>query len=285
MFGYVRPLKAELKVREFEIFKSYYCGVCNVIGKKSKLSRLMLTYDMTFLALLLSSLYMDREISTKKFCPYKMKYVSIISENKYIEYAADFNILLGNRKLMDNYIDSRNYLYFAASKFINSRKINECAKDKIQKIDSCLEEIRKLEEQKCSNIDEISHYFAVLTSEVFAIYNDDLGKILKILGYNIGKWIYTIDAYNDLENDIKQNQYNPCIYSFNYNDSSISEFKKNIKNDIQFILLKCLDEASKAFELLDFKKNKGISENIIYLGLNKTTEIILEGRILNEKSI
>ena len=285
MFGYVRPLKAELKVYEFEIFKSYYCGVCHAIGKKSKLSRLMLTYDMTFLALLLSSLYMDREVLTKKFCPYKMKYVSVMPVNNYIEYAADFNILLGNRKLMDNYIDKRNYFYFIASKFINSKNINGSVKDKIQVIDSCLEEIRKLENQKCSSIDEISHHFAILTSEVFSIYNDDFGKILKILGYNIGKWIYTIDAYNDLENDIKQNQYNPCIYSFNYNGSNIPEFKKDIKNDIQFILLKCLDEASKAFELLDFKKNKGISENIIYLGLKETTEIILEGRILNEKSL
>jgi hypothetical protein len=285
MFGYVRPLKAELKVREFEIFRSYYCGICNVIGKKSKISRLMITYDMTFLALLLSSLYEEKENLNKKFCPYKMRYVPVMPENTYIEYAADLNILLGNRKLIDNYIDNRNYFYFIASKFIRSKNMNIFVPDKIKKVDSCLDTIRKLENQKCSSIDEISHYFAVLTSEIFPIYNDESGKILKILGYNIGKWIYTIDAYNDLENDIKQNHYNPFVYNFNYIGSNVIEFKKSMKDEIQFSLLKCLDEASKAFELLDIKKNRGILENVIYLGLNRTTEIILEGRILNEKSI
>ena len=56
MFGYLQVDKAELKVREWEAYKSVYCGLCRQMGRDySFLSRLALSYDCTYYAMLLMS--------------------------------------------------------------------------------------------------------------------------------------------------------------------------------------------------------------------------------------
>lgn len=285
MFGYVIPLKSELKIREYEVFRAYYCGLCNNIGKKSQVSRLTLTYDMTFLGLLLSSIYLDRDMIIKKYCPFKLKRVNNICDNLYLDYAGDMNIILSNRKLIDNYKDDRNLFALIASKFVNSKKIGDYSLDRINKIDYNLKELYYLEKANCNNLDEVGHYFGSLTSEIFNIHDDQQGKALSILGYNIGKWIYTIDAYDDLEKDIKGRKYNPFIYNFGYDGSDIEAFKNSIMRNTKFTLIRCLDEIAKAFEILDIKKNKEVLENIIYLGMRQKTESLLEGRCKNDQSI
>jgi hypothetical protein len=285
MFGYVTPLKAELKVREYDVFKAYYCGLCREIGERSYISKMTLTYDMTVLALLLSSVYLDRVGTEKSFCPFKMSKVEMVSKNPFLEYAAEMNILLSNRKLVDNYNDDRSYAALVASKIIKLNKYRTTSKEKIERIDYYLKEINRLEKSKCDSIDEIGGCFGEVTGEIFAVYDDNNTKMLKFIGVNIGKWIYTLDAYDDLIDDIKSNSYNPLIYRFQYNNEGPDEFKTRIKDNIQFVLIKCLDEISKAFELLNIKKNKGLIENIIYLGMERKTSSVLEGSCCNEKSI
>jgi hypothetical protein len=285
MFGYVTPLKGELKVREYDVFKSYYCGLCREIGEKSYISKLTLTYDMTFLGLLLSSIYNDSEGTHKMFCPFKMGKVMTISKNPFLEYAAEMNILLSNRKLMDDYRDDRNYLKLIASKIININKLQHTSKEKLEKIDHYLMELNKLEKNRSGNIDEIGGYFGEVTSEIFNVYDDSNSSILKFLGYNMGLWIYVLDAYDDLLEDIKDKKYNPLIYRFEYNGENPIEFKAEIKDNINFTLVKALSELSKAFELLNIKKNKGLLENIIYMGMERKTRDVIEGSCCNEKSI
>lgn len=285
MFGYITPLKAELKVREYDIFKAYYCGLCREIGEKSYVSKMTLTYDMTFLALLLSSIYMDRTGTQKNFCPFKMAKIEMISKNPYLEYAAEMNILLANRKFLDDYNDDRSNTALIASKIIKLNKYKTISSDKIERIDYFLREINRLEKNKCDNIDEIGGCFGEVTGEIFALYDDNNAKLLKFIGINIGKWIYTLDAYDDLVDDINNKNYNPLIYRFQYNNEKPEEFKSRIKDNIKFVLIKCLDEVSKAFELIDIKKNKGLIKNIIYLGMESKTTSVLEGSCCNEKSV
>lgn len=285
MFGYVTPLKGELKVKEYEIFKAYYCGLCREIGEKSYLSKMTLTYDMTFLALLLSSIYIDGTGTEKRFCPFKMSKVEMISKNPYLEYAAEMNILLANRKFLDDYNDDGSHTALIAGKIINLNQYKTISKDKIERIDYYLKEINRLEKSKCGNIDEIGGCFGEVTGEIFEAHEDNNAKILRFMGLNIGKWIYILDAYDDLLDDIKNNSYNPLIYRFQYSNETPREFKNRIKDNIQFVLVKCLDEISKAFELLNIKKNKGLIENIIYLGLEGKTSSVLEGSCCNEKSL
>ena len=93
-------------------------------------------------------------------------------------------------------------------------------------------------------------------------------KAIEWLGYNIGKWIYIIDAFDDIEKDIKKKNYNPLLFQFKYNNEEVEEFKDRIKEEIKFNLIHTLAQAASAFELLDLK-NKNIIENILYLGMEK----------------
>lgn len=284
MFGYVVPLKDEMKIREFEIFRSYYCSLCNEIGKKSYVSKVTLTYDMTFLSILLSSIHLETDNTYKKFCPYKLNKVNIVNSNRYTEYAADMNIILSNRKLIDNYKDDKSYLSLFLSKIIHTNKLTVDAKDKIKSIDEYLVNTYKLEKNKTNSLDEISHDFAKICEMIFDIYGDS--PPLRVLGYNIGKWIYILDAFDDIEKDIKKKNYNPLLYRFDYKEGEdIKEFKDRIKNNIEFTLIRCLSEASNAYELINLKKNREIINNIIYLGLDRQTNKVLKGGCCSEKSI
>lgn len=285
MFGYIMPLKDELLIREYNTFKAYYCGLCSEIGKKSYPSKFALTYDLTFLAIVLSSLYIDMESAGKVFCPFKMKHVMRVNTNQFIDYASEMNILLFNRKLYDNYIDDGNFISLFFSKLTDLKNKSDIVNEKITDIDFRLKELNKLEKNYCDNLDEVSHVFAEITSDIFSIYQDKNTKLLRHFGYHIGKWIYVLDAYDDLINDIKKSNYNPCIYNFHYNGEEPEKFKEKIKDNIEFVLFKCLTEITNALNLLEFKKNKGIIENIVYLGMKDKTFKVLEGRNGNEKSL
>lgn len=285
MFGYVLPQKGELLVREYEVFKAYYCSLCTEIGKSSQVSRLGLTYDMTFLALLLSSVYNKNEAAVKTFCPFKMKKKMMIRSNPYISYAAQMNILLLSRKLLDDYADSKNIIYLAGAKLTGKGISDAYRIDKLKFIDERLMALSRLEREKCSSIDLVSEEFAQLTSEVFCMKEDENSSILKTMGYNLGKWIYLIDALDDMEKDIKSGNYNPLIFAFDYKGEDVKTFREKIKDNLSFTLISCLSRLAEAFEKLSIYKNKGILENIIYMGLENKTVQLCEGRCCNEKSI
>lgn len=277
------PLKGELKVRELDIFKGYYCGVCTSLGKINYPTKYILNYDMTFLALFLSSINYETDRPKRRFCGYKISKVNYF-ENKFIDYAAYMNIILANRKLIDDYNDDKNYLSLMLSKVFDVRN-NKDFKEKIDRIDASLLEMSKLERENSSDIDRLSHLFGEITKETFDILNNRTGEVLKYLGYNLGRWIYVIDALDDLEGDIKNNKYNPIKYAFEFKGEEIKDFKDKIIDNIRFMLYSYLENITKAYELIDLKKNKGILDNIIYLSLADKTEKVLKGEKTSEKSI
>lgn len=277
------PLKGELKVRELDIFKGYYCGVCTSLGKINYPTKYILNYDMTFLALFLSSINYETDRPKRRFCGYKISKVNYF-ENKFIDYAAYMNIILANRKLIDDYNDDKNYLSLMLSKIFDVRN-NKDFKEKIDRIDANLLEMSKLERENSSDIDRLSHLFGEITKETFDILDNRTGEVLKYLGYNLGRWIYVIDALDDLEGDIKNNKYNPIKYAFEFKGEEIKEFKDKIIDNIRFMLYSYLENITKAYELIDLRKNKGILDNIIYLSLADKTEKVLKGEKASEKSI
>ncbi|WP_291966655.1 DUF5685 family protein [Caloramator sp.] len=281
MFGYVTPLKGELKVRELDVFKGYYCGVCTSLGKINYPAKYILNYDMTFLALFLSSIKYDTDRPKRRFCGYKVNKVNYF-KNEYIDYSAMMNIILTNRKLLDDYNDDKNYFSFLLSKVFKVKK-GEKFRDKIESIDKNLYEMSSLEKQNSSDIDRLSHLFGEITKETFDVLEGKTGEVLKYFGYNLGRWIYVVDALDDLEKDIKEKKYNPLIYAFNYEKEE--NFRERVVENIRFVLYSYLENITKAYELLDIKKNRGILDNIIYLSLADKTERILKGERINEKSI
>lgn len=282
MFGYIMPDKAELKMKEFELFRAYYCGVCKSMGRSfGPISRLALSYEAVFLGLLLSAVNKEKSTMKREACfanPFKKKW--IIKGNKYVDLAADINVILTYYKLIDNWEDERHIPSYAAKLLFRSgyNKASKANSITDSVIRSALEKQSKLELEKCSSIDAAAEPTAEMIRDILLIGCKDLDpsvqRAMEWLGYNIGKWIYTIDAYDDIEKDIKNGSYNPLLLQYNYKEQPIEEFKNMVKPDIERDLVYTLSQAANSVELLDMNQ-KGIIENIVYMGMNSKIENIL----------
>ena len=126
MFGYVVVNKPELKFREFDVYRAYYCGLCHSLSKRHGLSgQLTLSYDMTFLVILLSSLYEPEHSVTSKRCiVHPLKRQNIIS-SEFTDYVADMNVILSYFKCLDDWHDDRSVLKLAYSKLLKKGSIGK----------------------------------------------------------------------------------------------------------------------------------------------------------------
>jgi hypothetical protein len=282
MFGYIMPDKAELKMKEYELFRAYYCGVCKSMGRSfGPISRFALSYEAVFLGLLLSAVNKEKSAMNREACfanPFKKKW--IVKNNKYVDFAADINVILTYYKLIDNWEDERHFPSYAA-KLVFGNGYKKASKGNSATdlvIRNALEKQSKLEFEKCSSIDEAAEPTAVMIRDILLIGCKDsdvkVQRAMEWLGYNIGKWIYTIDAYDDIEKDIRNDSYNALLLKYNYNGQSIEEFKSMVKPDIERDLIYTLSQAANTIELLDMNQ-KGIIENIVYMGMNSKTDNIL----------
>jgi hypothetical protein len=283
MFGYILPDKPELKIREYETYRAYYCGLCRAIKKNhGNLPRLTLTYDTAFLALFLSSLAEEPPKFREIRCfLHPLKRRKIITDSEVLGYAADMNVLLSWLNLKDKWKDEQSLPARAGMIALKSayRGVVKRYPEKSRIIHDRLEELSELEDHKCDSIDEAAEPFARLMEEIICcqpvcnVIRDE--SILRRIGYHVGKWLYTIDALDDLEKDSKSKSYNPFLYQYHYRGERIEEFRSSIAQDAEFLLIHTLSELAKSFELLEFKRHKEITGNIIYLGMQKKTDTIL----------
>jgi len=278
MFGYIMPDKPELKMKEYEMFRGYYCGLCKSMGRSfGTLSRFALNYDSVFLGLLLSSVHNEVPVLKKESCianPVKKKW--IVKGSPHIDYAADINVLLTYYKLKDNIRDEGGLLPRLA-KLAFQRGYNNAAsgnKHLDEIIAASITAQVLLEEQKCSSMDEAAEPFANMLSQLLAAgYRGDdqsVSRILGWIGYNLGKWIYLIDAFDD----IKSGSYNPLLQQYKYDNQDVKAFKSGIEDEVRINLLQALSQTTGSIELLKLK-NKGIIDNILYEGLYGKTEKVL----------
>lgn len=274
MFGYVTPCKIELKIKDFERFKAYYCGLCTTIKREfGNLPRLALNYDMTFLAVLLDSLNEDNLKIKKYFCSFHpMQKRLILVENSPIEYAAFCNVILAYYKLLDNAADDNSKTSKIYSTVLNiylKKAPSKYAKHSAY-IEKSLKELSTSESNASGkSLDELSHSFADLTGFILSSYynQDNVSESLYWLGYNLGKWIYIIDAFDDLEKDMKNNKFNAINSVYNQHNMSYDAFVESIKNRIDFTLVSCAQGCLDILRRLPLKKNEELLHNILQLGL------------------
>lgn len=286
MFGYVTPCKMELKVKDFEKFKAYYCGLCKSIKKNyGNIPRMTLNYDMTFLAILLDS-FQDKkcEFENQGCIVHPTGKKVVIINNSAIDYAAFCNVSLAYYKLLDDVWDDNSIKSKAYSSILKSyiNKVPEKLSSLQSKIEEKLKELYFLEKNaKGKNIDEISDPFAKLTGIILSSYNETIEDKLYWLGYNLGKWIYIIDAFDDLEKDIKKNKFNALNAAYNCSNLPYNEFYDNIANRVDFLLVSCAANCYKSLEGMDLKKNEDIIKNILQFGLMEKMDKVFK-RSVNE---
>ena len=257
MFGYVVVNKPELKFKEFEIYKGYYCGLCNSLRKRYGITgQLTLTYDMTFLALLLSSLYEPEVADEMHRCIVHPIGKHRMISTKFTDYTADMNILLAYYKAQDDWKDEHNVLKLAFCRLLKGK--NNQYRKKADAISSLLNELGTREKQNETNIDVMAGIFGKIMSVIFVPENDSWAPYLQNMGFFLGKFIYILDAYEDLEGDIKKNRYNPF--------KSICK-EPDFDDRIKSMLTMMMAECSKAFEFLPVIDNVNLLRNILYAGV------------------
>ena len=271
MFGYVKINKMDLTFREYEHYRGYYCGLCKCLkNNHGEISRLSLNYDITFLVLILTSVYRPKSNIIEEGCitnPFKKKKKII---NEITEYAASMNVLLAYYKLEDNLKDDnklKDKVAYTMYKGILKSAYEKYPK-KAEFIKEQLEILYNLEKAKNTNIDLVSNTFGSLMSEIFAYKQDEYEKELRRIGFNIGKYIYLLDAYEDLDKDYKNGSYNPFI---DYIDK-----KEELKLRVDKLISMSLGMVGKGIDNLNLKMNTSIIENIVYSGVYLRYQNILE---------
>lgn len=261
MFGYVLINKPEMKFKEYDIYHSYYCGLCKAIKEKyGFFARLSVNYDFTFLAILLSGLYEPKEDCACERCIVHPVHKHNYLKNHYLDYAADMNVYLTYLKCVDDWRDEKKISAFLYSVILRkkARQVEEKYKDKTEKIRELMDKLSGFEEENCNNLDDVSGAFGEIMKEIFVLEEDFFSENLANMGFYLGKFIYIMDAYEDLDEDKKKNNYNPLLFY---------EKRENFEEFVRKILLSMMAECCKSFEFLPIIENVDILRNILYSGV------------------
>lgn len=283
MFGYIKPDKSELKVKEFELYQSVYCGLCRVMGNKySYLYKMSLSYDFVFMVLL--RLYACPEavsFSKKRCIAHPAKKKLMMDSSNALELAADVGVIMLYHNFADKIKDRdglKSILCRLTMPELKRLRKKACRNEKIAEFDRLTEEklkaLSSLEEANPPSIDSPAEEFGVVLGEALSLgLEDNIKKTLYEIGRNMGKWIYVIDALDDIDKDAEKGRYNPFLAAFGTPD----ETKKHY-GLINTSMLNMLSNAHLALELLD-NTDKGaynILSNVIREGAIKTQTQILE---------
>ncbi len=262
MFGYVMIKKPELKIKEFDRYHAYYCGLCRTLKNEyGSFGQFTLTYDMTFLIILLTALYESKpEHETHHCIVHPVKKHSMLM-NEITQYAAAMNIALSYHHFMDDWEDERSLKGLSGAKLVKRKykKIEKMYPRQVEVIKRTLKELSRLEKEKETNLDYLARPFGELMAELFVYKEDMWQQDLRSLGFYLGKFIYIMDAYEDLNEDKKKDTFNPF--------KEISAEKLSV--EIEPILTMMMAETTKAFERLPIlvQPEIDILRNILYAGV------------------
>ena len=280
MFGYVRPVLEKLSPEEQDRFQSVYCGLCHALGQNyGPWARLILNYDFTFLALVL----MEGEGCTASFrCPCKrFCRKTRVEDASALRLAADDSVILTYWKLRDEVSDRsfRRGLGYRALAFLMRPAYRKAAARQprfAETVETRLAELREMERSRIPSIDRPADAFAsILAAAVSSVEDAARRRILEQMLYHLGRWIYLVDALDDLKEDAASGAYNPLICRFTLRDGALDD-------DSRARLIATLDHSvnriTSAYLLAERSVWSGVLENIIYFGLPGVGRLVLDGK-------
>ena len=259
MFGYVVMNKPEIKFKDFDLYRSFYCGLCRELKDRYGISgQISLTYDMTFVVILLSALYEPPTRKGTTRCIIHPVRKQPVRRNAVTGYAADMNVLLTYHKCRDDWEDEKKAMALGYSKVLQGkvRKLDKKYPEKSRRIQELLKELSEMEKAGEHDIDKMSGCFGRIMEEIFAWKQDVWENLLRRMGFFLGKFIYLLDAYDDVEEDIK-----------NKNSFSEQYIMEGFEEQVRQILIMMMSQTCREFEKLPIIKYTDILRNILYSGV------------------
>lgn len=259
MFGFVTASFKELAKEEQTRYQAVYCGICRSIRRQAgQRARLSLSYDMTFLALLLMSLYEPEETGGKHACalhPIRRDW----TDCAYIHYAADMNIVLAYYNCLDDWHDDgshpKKWMADHLKQFLPG--IEEHYPRQCAAIRDCIARLSALEKENCADPDACANCFGALMAELL-VYEEDLwSSDLREMGMALGRFIYLADAAVDYKKDARKHKYNPYLAMGTGEDLPRWE---------EYLVL-TMARCTEYYEKLPLAQDKPILDNILYSGI------------------
>lgn len=287
MFGYVRALKPQMKVCEYDTYKSVYCGLCKKMGKEfGFVSRMTLSYDFTFLALMNMALN-DYEICHKnETCiAHPLKKSMCLKADEALEYPSYAAVILIYHKLKDDYADKGfkgKAAAFVTLPFLKKGYKTAKAKysDLAEKIEAYMQQQKACEKNNTASLDEACEASSQMMAEIASYLSEEENtkQDLKRFGYFLGRYVYLCDALDDLKKDYKKGNFNPLVNHFGFvgekkEELSQEDFVKARDYTLDSINL-TMAELAESYVRLSQKHFKSINDNIVYLGMKNTFSLI-----------
>ncbi len=278
MFGYVRPLRGELKVKEWEHYRAAYCALCAALGRRHGLwAQLSLNYDFTFLALLLLPAEEKPNLTSCR-CPAKLwcGKRTCLTAHPALDLAADESIILTWWKLRDGVADGSFWKAMAcraAGLFLRGayRRAAKAQPAFDETTRTCLAELSALEREGCPSLDRPADAFARILRAAAPPTGDPMrDRAMGELLYHVGRWIYLVDAWDDLNEDEQSGSYNPILRRF-------PGQAREHREEVRLTLRHSRNLACSACALLELGCRQGIVENILYLGLPWAEDLVFQG--------
>lgn len=261
MFGYIIIDSSSLNEEQICRYRAHYCGLCRTIGQQfGNINRITLNYDLSFLSILLSSLYEPDQENGVSICP-----IHPFQKNNWIstsaaEYAAAMNIALSHYKAIDNWRDEKSlsakmmeFLLHDASSRVHHIYPRQC-----DAMIAGIHKLSRLESEHCQEPDLCAKAFGSIMEELLVWKQDRWEPILRTMGQSLGQFIYLLDAVMDLPEDIAKGRFNPLSQRF---------IAGNTKEHYYPVLKILLGECTDAMEKLPLIRDLDLIRNILYSGV------------------
>ena len=261
MLGVMTIRKDELKFREYDRYRGYYCGLCRAIGQRcSSACRMALSFEMTFLAMLHTSLYEPETSSEKHRCLFHPVTKLLMLSNEAIDYAADLSALTAYYDLLDGWEDEHRVDRLAASKLLKgaAKRAGERLPRQREAVERYVQKLHEIEQENEQNLDAAANLTGEMLAELYVMREDVYAKDLRELGFYLGKFIYLCDSYEDIERDIKKKNYTPLLSRCE--DEAFAVHCEQMLSDM-------MARAAMAFERLPLLEDAEIMRNILYSGV------------------
>ncbi len=281
MYGYIIPDKPNMYIKDFTFFRAFYCGLCKSIGGKcGQIARLSTNYDMTFFNILMHNILgKEVEIASEACILNPVKKKPIVKTDSLTEQIVGINTLMFYYKVEDDFVDGDKARAIALAPIVKPKA--KKARKNMPEIDKILKkgfsDLRVMEQANETSIDKVSEPFSIIIADVAKIIvGDKFNDYIYNLCYNLGKWVYLMDALDDIDDDFKDKRYNPFLVRFN-NYENREQFLQINREEIEYIMMSVYNGIVNNYNKLDVKISEGILSNVFYLGLKKQTEDMLKG--------
>ncbi len=271
MFGYITPRLDKLSEAQRKRYRACYCGLCRVLREQSGHSgRLTLSNDMTFLSMLLSSLYEPEEELRSLRCPVHPARRQEVSISGMTRYAADMNLLLMYYKCRDKVLDDHSLTGALGEKTLAKAlaRIEQEYPRQSQGVRESLEALWQEEKAEHPNPDTLCNLSGLMLASVFVPNEKDLwASQLFAVGEGLGRFVYWMDAREDLKADLKRHRFNP-----------LKEYmgREDLEDFCQETLELFIAEATEHFEILPLEKDLDILRNVLYSGVWQRYHLLLQ---------